>query len=108
MTDEQINDKIGEVLNLRSEDKVWIWGINGIDYTSWECPNFYYSLDSMHQAERVLGYEQAEYFELVLSEICARDNHLLEYALPAKFAVVHSTASQRAEAFLRALDKWEN
>jgi hypothetical protein len=106
MTDEQINDKIGEVLNLRSEDKVWIWGINGIDYTSWECPNFYCSLDSMHQAERALDYEQAEYFELILSEICARDNHLLEYALPAKFAVAHSTARQRAEAFLRALGLW--
>ena len=80
MTDEQINAAIARALNA---DKHWMIQK---DYCT--------DLNAMHEAEKVLDFNQL------------RD---MEDSVSFRFAVLpfHATARQRAEAFLRALGKWE-
>jgi hypothetical protein len=83
MTDEQINAKIAEALNADEH-----WMIQK-DYCS--------DLNAMHEAEKVLTREQI--------------NAFCEKLFPTNYCGVwwsiHATARQRAEAFLRTLEKWE-
>jgi hypothetical protein len=60
----------------------------------------------MHEAEKVLTYEQAEEFveQLYLAD---QKNNLAENPPPWRFNVASATAAQRAEAFLRTIGKWE-
>ena len=59
-----------------------------------EVPDYLNDLNAMHEAEKMLDFNQL------------RD---MEDSVSFRFAVLpfHSTAAQRAEAFLRTLDKWE-
>lgn len=67
----------------------------------WGIPDYLNSLDAMAQAEATLSYEEADRFDCELYDICKRDNSEREYPMPGRFAVIHATASQRAEAFLK-------
>lgn len=93
MTDEQINAAIARALNADEH-----WMIQK-DYCT--------DLNDMHEAEKVLDYERAESFADIMYNLCADQNSQLENPMPWRFAVCHATARQRAEAFLRTLDKWE-
>ena len=66
-----------------SEKNVWSVGI----------PDYLNDLNAMHEAEKVLDYNQL------------RD---MEDSVSFQFGVYtfHATASQRAEAFLRTIGKW--
>jgi len=57
-------------------------------------PDYLNDLNAMHEAEKVLDYNQR------------RD---MEDSVSFQFAVYpfHATATQRAEAFLRTIEKWE-
>ena len=93
MTNEQINVAIAEAINADPH---------------WKCAKDYCTdLNAMHEAERVLDYEQAELFGDTLYEMCEKENSELENPFPWRFARAHATARQRAEAFLRTLGKWE-
>ena len=70
-------------------------------------PDYLNDLNAMHEAEKVFAYEEAQQFEGELCGICGSENLHKEYPLPFEFAVAHATASQRAEAFLRTVGKWE-
>ena len=59
-------------------------------------PNYLGDLNAMHDAEKVLTNEQLE----VYCNILHKPNHGVYWA-------IHATASQRAEAFLRTIGKWE-
>ena len=64
----------------------------------YELPDFCNDLNAMHEAEKVLSVEQwNEYHE----QLVKLDSNL---DLPD---LVHATASQRAEAFLRCIGKWQ-
>ena len=69
-------------------------------------PNYTQDLNAMHEAEKVLTYEQAEEFveQLYLAD---QKNNLAENPPPWRFNVASATAAQRAEAFLRTIGKWE-
>ncbi len=69
---------------------VGIWSDNG-----W-IPDYLNDLNAMHEAEKVLTYEQLE----VYCNILHKPNHGVYWA-------IHATAAQRAEAFLRTIGKWE-
>ncbi len=69
-------------------------------------PDYLSDLNAMHAAEKVIsGWHQQSQYRLILRDvvIAAYDgsNWWLEYEL------IHATAAQRAEAFLRTLGKWE-
>ena len=68
-------------------------------------PNYTQDLNAMHEAEKVLTYEQAEEFveQLYLAD---QKNNLAENPPPWRFNVASATAAQRAEAFLKAIGKW--
>ena len=59
-------------------------------------PDYLNDLNALHDAEKVLTNEQLE----VYCNILHKPNHGVYWA-------IHATASQRAEAFLRTIGKWE-
>ena len=94
MTSEQINEAIAEACGIISKDQ---WGslyrtLHGIVRN---CPDYCNDLNAMHEAEKVLNKEQWVAYGRELSRLNV-------------FPMVHATAAQRAEAFLRTLGKWED
>ena len=70
-----------------SERNVWSAGI----------PNYLNDLNAMHEAEKTLTDKAHEEFRLNLYDVIGDDSRL----------IVSSTSTQRAEAFLRTIGKWE-
>jgi hypothetical protein len=102
MTPEQQRIAIAEACGWK-ETEAWLDGrrcferadINaGWDFDS--LPDYINDLNAMHDAEKVLTNEQLE----VYCNILHKPNHGVYWA-------IHTTASQRAEAFLRTIGKWE-
>ena len=102
MNQEKQRIAIAEACGIVSKDK---WGIlyktpRGILR---DCPDYLADLNAMHEAEKVLSRGK-NYYQLggfgfylrTLEQICYQPS------------CVESTAAQRAEAFLRALGKWED
>ena len=70
---------------------VGIWSDDG-----W-VPQYLNDLNAMHEAEKTLTDKAHEEFRLNLYDLIRDDSRL----------IVSSTASQRAEAFLRTIGKWK-
>jgi len=71
-------------------------GITGPRFRLDELPDYLNDLNAMHEAEKGLdATRQNEYSYQLEAACCPR-----EYGW-------HATAAQRAEAFLRTIDKWE-
>ena len=93
MTNEQINAAVAKACGWRKEDGVYVWHGNGIDRTCCELWDWCNDLNAMHEAEKVLSStQQDEYWDRLTDEGV---DHLF------------ATARQRAEAFLRTLELWE-
>ena len=105
MTDQQINQAIAEACGIVGKDQ---YGPLYQTEDGWvvDCPDYCTDLNAMHEAEKVLYYEQAESFADIMYNLCADQNSKLENPMPWIFAICHATAGQRAEAFLRTLGKW--
>ena len=58
-------------------------------------PDYLYDLNAMHEAEKVLNFQQR-------SEYVSRLSSMVSHG----FDFCHATATQRAEAFLRTLGLW--
>lgn len=69
-----------------------------------EPPDYVNSLNAMHEAEKVLTEDQWGPYCIMLNQLACRiqckNTHTCGYTLAA-------TAAQRAEAFLRTLNLWE-
>ena len=76
--------------------KQWCMDPEGVLRFNHDRPNYLNDLNAMHEAEKVLTNEQLE----VYCNILHKPNHGVYWA-------IHATASQRAEAFLRTIGKWE-
>jgi len=86
MTDQQINAAIARALNA---DEHWMTQ-----------KNYCADLNAMHEAEKVLtGLNRHAFCDALLDTVADSPDHLWE--------VLTAAARQRAEAFLRALGKWE-
>jgi hypothetical protein len=70
----------------------------------YDLPDFFSDLDAIHEAEKVLTVKQSQEYTTYL--IQAQQTYL-NGPPPEVFRVIHATASQRAEAFLRTLGLWE-
>lgn len=73
-----------------SERNVWSAGI----------PDFLHDLNAMHEAEKVLRIPSGNASDSTAADKMHKYVELLGYAIDA-------TATQRAEAFLRTIGKWE-
>jgi len=97
MTDEQINAAIAEACGWTNVHPANRSGkAPGTDYTSnyEHIPDYCNDLNAMHQAEGALS---------------DGDLWTMKYNLPLQGDLeFRSTARQRAEAFLRTLDKWKS
>ena len=100
MTDQQINEAIAQACG--------IVGKSGEIYKTsdgWvvDCPQFATDLNAMHEAE-----EQMDEFDWVffMTELATLVRLPKQAEIQIK-QLAHSTARQRAEAFLRTLGKWE-
>lgn len=111
MTDEQINTAIAEACGWTQieqhppDDTLYGQHPSCTDevnkYYEYPIPNYCADLNAMHEAEKVLGNRLGAYGELLceMTIVSKRDF--------AECYIWHATARQRAEAFVRALDKWE-
>jgi hypothetical protein len=74
--------------------------------SSWELPNYLGDLNAMHEAEKVLTQEQMIDYSRHVGK--AVTSHLpASRAAWMDFKLIHATAAQRAEAFLRTLNLWQ-
>ena len=99
MTDHQINQAIADACGICHVAKAvpmyktpqgWVL----------DCPDYCNDLNAMHEAEKVLGKKLSEYGnQLCEMTIVSKDDFPECY-------IWHSTARQRAEAFLLTLGKW--
>ena len=105
MTDEQINAAIAETCGWTNVSARHRSGrCPGADelYVGHEfLPDYCNDLNAMHEAEKVLGKKLSEYG----SQLCEM-TIVNEDDFPECY-IWYCTARQRAEAFLRALGKWE-
>jgi hypothetical protein len=73
-------------------------------------PNYLNDLNACHEMEKVLTYEQKEQFVFWMNHLHpSADIHYAEKKRELRldvFDLVHTTAAQRAEAFLRTLGLW--
>jgi hypothetical protein len=93
MSDEEINETIAAAIGLVSFDQ---WG--GLYKTDAgyvrTCPSYCSDLNAMHEAEKML---------LDTEDWVGYHDELRDMIFP----VWHATARQRAEAFLRTINKWK-
>jgi hypothetical protein len=94
MTPEQQRIAIAESCGWKTDKRGFGW-LSPRGYYAPE-PDYLNDLNAMHDAEKALTSEQLE----VYCNILHKPNHGVYWA-------IHATASQRAEAFLRTIGKWE-
>ena len=84
-----VNKKHGNAVELwLSEQNVWSVGI----------PDYLNDLNAMHEAEKILNLHQQLRYQIELGGYMADNDY---------WSLCHSTAAQRAEAFLKTLGLWE-
>jgi hypothetical protein len=106
MNDEEINRAIAEQLGWRDLKKGPYDGTyfgRYKDHTLNPIPNYCGDLNAMHEAEGVLGPKWVSYCEQLL-EVAEPEPRTLEVC--HYWNLLHATARQRAEAFLRTVGKW--
>lgn len=82
---------------IRNKLRGWV-GPDDNTGRSVDVPDYLNDLNAMHEAEKTLTPEQDEVYHRILADECS---HVRAF----RFAI-HSTAAQRAEAFLRTLNLW--
>ena len=87
----------------------YCWG--GVVYEMNDSPDFTEDLNAMHEAEKVLTVKQQHKFAEEVGHIIYNG----ELSVPdfgnnwyMCYLMMHATASQRAEAFLKTIGKWED
>jgi len=97
MTDKQINQRIAEACGWWGNCKENCMRPPNCTDMYCEIPNYCHDLNAMHEAEKVISKEQ-------IDDYC----DLLWPKGYGWFYAVHTTARERAEAFLRTLGKWDD
>jgi len=99
MTNEQINIAIAEACGWKYEKNE----THAPDGSFWwskepEIPDYCNDLNAMHEAEKV--FDTALY--------CRYINELCDLTIKGNNSMYMATARQRAEAFLKTINKWED
>lgn len=94
---------------------------NGMDCDVWvdpeglireECPDYLNDLNAMHEAEKALTeLQRGDYSHELLRMVAIRKPYnprSMAWCHMDFFQVTHATAAQRAEAFLKTINKWNN
>jgi hypothetical protein len=95
--------KIAEACGYIRNDELDCWEKSNRYYFSCgdsqlaQLPDYLNDLNAMHHAEKVIG-------PIKVIEFCC---HLNEMGMSGEWEILTATAAQRAEAFLRTLNLWE-
>jgi hypothetical protein len=86
--------------------ETWVMNPSGLLVFKHDIPDYFNDLNAMHEAEKVLTKANWGGYAAELYRITDAHNHGIS---PNHhwLAVAFSTASQRAEAFLRTIGKWK-
>ena len=76
--------------------------------SSSKLPDYLNDLNAMHKAEKVLTYNQVFGYAQLVESFTQTTIGVGGTPLGRSFQSITSTASQRAEAFLRTIGKWED
>ena len=112
MTNEQINIAIAEACGWEprkdTDGNIIAWQSPGAyrAFSPDDLPDYCNDLNAMHEAEETLDLQKAGVFAEQLRVTVYRTTRL-PHVDSGSFAHVHATASQRAEAFLKTIGKWE-
>jgi glutamate mutase epsilon subunit len=103
MTNEQINIAIAEVcgwtsIRYNSIHGKWMGTQPQEDRDAYHLPNYCNDLNAMHEAEKI--FDHALY--------CRYINELCDITIKGNNSMYMATAVQRAEAFLKTIDKWKD
>lgn len=75
-------------------------------------PDYLYDLNAMHEAEKVLDAWPDNFSSpcpYALDQYCINLNGIVGHNITTpSWAIIHATARQRAEAFLRTFGKWKD
>jgi hypothetical protein len=111
MSDDQINAVIAEVCGWTRIDQERNGKFagrkpteDGPGYCSFYVPTYTHDLNAMHEAESTMTQAQWAYFVAKLAELTRQPGRC---DIPAQI-LLQATARQRAEAFLKAVEKWED
>jgi hypothetical protein len=102
MTNEEINKIIAEFrgwkyeFNGNDEDPEWYWIPPNNPDGNGTPPDYCNDLNAMHEAEKMLNEKQEDIMNSTLWDIMDGRKYLW-----------HSTASQRAKAFVITIEKWK-
>lgn len=111
MTDQEINVAIADACGYVKEEPFFDFNPRVVKNRKSEpLPDYCGDLNAMHDAEKTLTQEQCA---LYVEETCsiqaydAADDEIEELIVfPCEHKWFHSTARQRAEAFLRTVGRW--
>lgn len=88
------------------EEAVWHLEGKGFELES-DLPNYPHDLNAMHEVEKTLiganGY--SEYPEVLYQVVY---KNVVDQPLELHFSIVHASASQRLEAYLKLKGKWQD
>lgn len=106
MTDEQINAAIADACGWTDFVVHPEFGLMGVEPNTHglrtAVPFYVYDLNAMHEAEMALTKEQVREYQTYMYDMaCEIDN------TSGRWMPYSATARYRAEAFLKALGKWE-
>lgn len=87
---------------------VWWMNPNGNRVMISSVPNYLNDLNAMHEAEKVLSYQDVFAYTEWLHVLTGGDQRYNGTPLGSTFLAARATAAQRAEAFLRTLKNWED
>ena len=107
MTNEKINIAIAKACGWRqSKSPMWegFWHDKRKRTYQRFCPDFRKDLNAMHEAEKLFDQLEKEIYWNNLYDQCDRT---VFSRVEDNFIMLHATARQRAEAFLKTIGKWE-
>lgn len=78
------------------------WGLDN-NFDPIRSPDYLNDLNAMHEAEKILTDSQWDEYEQQLRIVCGG----CSYYEGAGKELIHATAAQRAEAFLKTLNLWK-
>ena len=107
MNEEQQNKTIAKHCGWRqSKSSMWEgwWHEKGKHTYQRFCPNFCEDLNAMHEAENCLLADEKEIYWNYLFDHC--DGTVFS-RVEDDYKMIHATAAQRAEAFLKTLKLWK-
>lgn len=102
MTPTEIQSAVAEEMGFFYRDGCYYTDLK-VPIVAQKVPNYPFDLNAMHEAEEGLNSSDRVRYYWMLAQVV----NSLQTADKITFTLIHATALQRAEAFLRVKGKWK-